>query len=71
MAGSSSGVSPTARAIEKSRASKSGRCRATLMANTPTTRIIVTRPISMLKARTPCWKSVSGARSASRWAIAP
>ena len=71
IAGSSSGVRPTARAMEKSSASNSGRCSATLMAKTPTTRISVTRPISSPKARTPCWKSVSGARSASRWAIAP
>ena len=49
MAGSSSGVRPTARAIAKSSDSMSGRPRATLMARTATTRRRMTRAMSSPK----------------------
>jgi len=71
MAGRSSGVSPTARAREKSNESMSGRLRAILAASTATTITSMIWVSSTLRRPTPRSKSVSGGRRLRRRAVWP
>jgi len=71
MAGSSSGVMPTATASENRTASMNGRPIARFTIRIPTTRTAVMRTSSLPKSRRPRWKEVSGGRSPSSVAIRP
>ena len=71
IAGSSCGVMPIAMARLKSRASISGRSRATLIAKIPTVRTPATLTSRAEKPRSPSWKAVSVGRSPSPTAIFP
>jgi hypothetical protein len=71
IAGSNSGLSPTASAMENSSASAIGRAKRTLIAKTTTTSTVIAPVSNMPNWRTPRSNSVSGGRSRSFPAIAP